>query len=266
MIAAGLDSKVGRHNRRRAIVHFALIYFMLLWSQSTAFMAYMNSLYLELIVIAFGFAAMFVRNSRHATYWFMFSACYLIIIMFDRLVVGGTGLGPWASLSTFVVVGYWAVAFDPARFADRLVKVVFFLACVSVALYGLQQVAPGLVSVLLPFSYDTGWLIGSWSNIYNQSMYTLNFVEGMLFYTYRPFDSARNVGIFSEPANYQIVLNITFWLVMYMRDRLDVSDRRVKIYVAVLVIAILTTGSTSGYLVLSVQLLIYVFWGRVFQV
>lgn len=250
-----------RLHRRHVVCHYALIYLCLLFSQSTAFMAYLNSLYVGIAVVAIGLIAMLVKDTKHATYWFMFVGAYLVVIVFDRFVVGGTGLSPWATLSSFAMVGYWAVAFDPERFVDRFVKTVVFIACVSVAMFSIQQVSPITISALLPISYDTGWSTGIWSNTYDQVIRTSTPVKGMLLYTYRPFEPTRNVGIFSEPANYQIVLNMALWFVLFMRDRLGVDDRCVRFYAAALVVTILTSGSTSGYLVLSIQVLLFIFWG-----
>ena len=224
-------------------------------------MAYLNSLYIGIVVVVIGLVAMFVKNTRNATYWLLLVMAYLTVIAFDRLVVGGTGLSPWATLSSFAVVGYWAVAFDPEQFVNRFVRMVVFLACVSVVMFTLQQISPTAVSVLLPTSYDTGWVTGAWSNAYDQVIRTLNPVKGMLLYTYRPFEPARNVGIFSEPANYQIVLNIALWFVLFMRDKIDAGDHRIRLYAVALVVTILTSGSTSGYLVLSVQALLFILWG-----
>ena len=72
----------------------------------------------------------------------------------------------------------------------------------------------------------------------------------------------RNNSIFTEPGIYQMFLNSALFILIFMRDSLRVfSRKKINIYLIVFVIALITTGSTTGYLGL-VMVMITVLLGR----
>lgn len=69
----------------------------------------------------------------------------------------------------------------------------------------------------------------------------------------------RNAGIFSEPGAHQIFLNFALLFLLGSSNRLGLSKNKYKISVLLLVISILTTQSTTGYMCLALVLITNLF-------
>lgn len=67
----------------------------------------------------------------------------------------------------------------------------------------------------------------------------------------------RNNGIFSEPGRYQIVLNTAIYFLLMFPKLFSENMAKVYKYLVVLIITLLTTGSTNGYMGLGIVLLMF---------
>ena len=69
----------------------------------------------------------------------------------------------------------------------------------------------------------------------------------------------KNLGIYSEPGGYQIVLNSAIYVLLYMRSFLSIDEVKIRHILSVLIVAIITCQSTTGYLGLGVLLIGHLF-------
>lgn len=138
-------------------------------------------------------------------------------------------------LSRFILV-YVAIQFDTEHFICRFIKIVFFMACLSLIEFIFVQIvgdanALGLFSHLYQIRNGISWLGSSY---------------GLFFFCYNFMDSTRNAYMFGEPGEYQILLIVALYFMTFCHIDFD-NKERIRYYV-VFLITLLTTQSTTGYL------------------
>lgn len=126
---------------------------------------------------------------------------------------------------------------DKKHFMNRIVSCVLLFAIISLGFYLIQIFDANILKrylVRVP-----GWEL---SDFY-----------GTLFYTYRGvYAGFRNNGIFTEPGLYQMVLNAALMIELYFAEYLEMTKKHYIMSILVLIITILTTGSTTGYMSLGI--------------
>ena len=129
------------------------------------------------------------------------------------------------------------------KFMTRFIKVVVVFAVINRYTYR-QIVGLDLMSKLAPAyrDYSTQY---SWVNGYRieRPLY----VHGILLYTTSDWEPMRNVGIFTEPGIYQMILNTALCVLLFFADKVHIKEKTKKRYTVILVLTVLTTQSTTGY-------------------
>ena len=127
------------------------------------------------------------------------------------------------------ILAYLVIRTVGERFADIFVKVIVFLAAISLVGYlsDVLQLFDGLVHKL-PVIPDRGY-------------------DG-IFYVFRDnFHPQRNSSIFFEPGAYQAFLNAALFIIFFTNS--DVGRKRQWIYIVVLIAALVTAFSTTGFII-----------------
>ncbi|WP_343246836.1 hypothetical protein [Diplocloster hominis] len=129
----------------------------------------------------------------------------------------------------FTLVTYY---FDKEHFITRYIKLVLFLAVVSLVFYvwGLADSAGLIHSGLLK---EVEGLRITYTKYYCN-----------IFYALRPVELQRNVGMFCEPGLYQIILNSGIYLLIFYPNRIDMKHKTITMLI--LLITSLTTLSATG--------------------
>ncbi len=147
-----------------------------------------------------------------------------------------------------IMLTYVTYQYDKKYFCNRFIKVVIFMAIVSLGFYAIAQV-------------DYKYLInsGMFHKVeINRLTYT-NFYCNYL-YVLRDREVSRNVGIFCEPGLYQILLNSAVYLLVFYPNESAIKYRKTAI--AILIIALITTQSGTGFIGLTIIILGIVFSKR----
>lgn len=132
-----------------------------------------------------------------------------------------------------LLVSYWI---DKQKFVSRFVKVTLFFAIVSLGFYTIQVFAPQLLqSILQVQPAVTGW---ESSPFYGKWLYTYRGIYALY----------RNNGIFTEPGLYQMILNSALAIVLFFPQLCEYSKKKYIFVISILVITIVTTSSTTGYM------------------
>lgn len=135
------------------------------------------------------------------------------------------------------------------KFVERYVRIVALFAGVSLLFYAIQLIYPNFLMKILPRT--DGWGQGTpWATAF----------YGKVCYVYRGTladAQYRNNGIFSEPGRYQIVLNTAIYFLLMFPKLFSENMATVYKYLVVLIITLLTTGSTNGYMGLGIVLLMF---------
>lgn len=221
--------------RKSTIVQYFLIYILICFQGSLAF-RYYNTLF---IAIAF-FAATYVGIKKHKQipgHFFLFLIVLTISLIMEILLTnGGVYLSSIVSiLARFCIVlaAYWYIE---DTFVERFVKMIVFLAVISFIGFCIVSIEPNILKKLM---IEHKEIMNTYWSSYSVSLY-----GGILFAF--SSDTARNIGIFHEPGLYQIVLNSALYLMLFKRDKLNITNKQYNVFLVVLVITLLSTMSTTG--------------------
>lgn len=135
-------------------------------------------------------------------------------------------------------------------FKRTYIRIMFVLASISIVAFAISQVYPNIV-----YNFKKTDAIESLC-YYNAYVYVF---PGVVGYS-RDIVFNRNLGIFWEPGAYQSFLNLAL-LFLLDGDEKIFSNRTSKVYLAVFAFTVLTTFSTTGYLVLA--LIVVAYWNKI---
>lgn len=170
-------------------------------------------------------------NNRFVVYAAGF-ACFLLLIHF--YTGGSLELGSVIGTTLKLITAYLVIKTLGDRFVDTYVKVVVFLAVISLFGYLSDRLSllDGLISVLPKVQVAPGTGYG-----YEGIFYLFRFREHL----------DRNNSIFFEPGAYQIFLNAALFMLFFATT--GFSRTRQWLYVLILFVTLVTTFSTTGYLI-----------------
>lgn len=127
-----------------------------------------------------------------------------------------------------------------------LMRVIYFSAIIGISGYVIYLIYPQIMD------YGVTIMGESESYFYQKSLYIYTLlIDGM---------STRNSGMFSEPGLFAGTLNIGLIVLLSLKD--SISPKAYKKYLIVFIIAIVSTYSTQGYLILGL-VLPYMFYQRI---
>lgn len=221
-----------------------LIYFLLLLNQTHVSEIYLKKFIIPITIITFAF--LFVKSRILAKWSAICCSALLIFTILLRIFVGGVGIEAYFNLCVSIVVSAYAIAYNKDEFLNNYLKIVVFMAAISIFLWFFCMMFPDIYEKIA-ISYETQMTY----RIYNSST---TYIErnykayGLFFYSLREFDN-RNTGIFTEPGVYQMVLNSALFVLLILDKYLkNISKGRKRVYFSVLLIALLSTQSTTGYI------------------
>jgi hypothetical protein len=161
---------------------------------------------------------------------------------------------------TFIITYYFLffttyVAIKALKFNLFLMfeKIVYYLAVISLGLWGIQVLAGGdfLFNIFSRFSF-----------LREISFVSGNGISGII-YSIQPYETvvingatiARNCGFAWEPGSYASYLNLALFVNLFLSGNDKSKKRRFWVFI----LAILTTQSTTGYMLLAVIMTFYLF-------
>lgn len=160
---------------------------------------------------------------------------------------GGVGLDAWLRWAVPILLVYYSFSVDKEQFLNRWVKLVVVMSAISLAFWLACQINVDLIRSILPTHYTMGRSVAYWTSS-TSAVYQPEYGDGLLFYSVRFLEPDRNNGVFSEPGLYQMVLNITLFILLFMRDELNITNKLHIKYTIILLVTLITCKSTSGYL------------------
>lgn len=180
-------------------------------------------------------------------------------VVFVRLFIGGIGLETYADYAIPIMATTIAISINQDYFIERYISIAVFLSGISLIGVTLSVVAPVMLRNL-PFSFVTGWGDSVWTTATD---YSTSFFKGYGVFLFSWIDRAgkgiRNVGIFTEPGIFQMVINSAFFCLLFMREYYEISEKKVQKYLVILAVTMLTCQSTSGLLGMAAIFLLAIF-------
>ena len=229
--------------QREAACHYLLIYLMVAFADSFLYDRILTNIVIPVVALI---ALLVMANRKYQlVYPISILALGFLAMLFVR--VSTNALGPTELLGWVAMVGITliAVMFDVSSFLIRFIKLAAFLTGFSLVVYLISQVFPGVWGHLSPFSFFLSFGDTTWLDSVNRIIVNYR-ADGLLLYVDRGFDHTRNVGIFREPAVYQILLNSAIFVLLFMKPKEIDKKTRARL-LALFVAGVLSTKSATGY-------------------
>ncbi len=152
-------------------------------------------------------------------------------------ILSGAGLTEGLNLSgyleiVFVVLGTLLLYRIDGDAMTKYIKLVYVFTWISLVCYLLVTVGEGNILVSIFSKYKSG----------------MGDVAGRFFYVYNLQKPDRNTSIFTEPGIFQGILVMCLYVILFLRERISLSEKQVHRYIIVFLIALITTKSAAGYL------------------
>lgn len=242
--------------RKSAIIQYLFLYLMLIFNQSNLYRY--NLMPYRIIILGILLITVVLCSRRIQFPTAPFLLLLLFAVIWERIYSGGTGMETFADYSIPILATVVALQIDRDLFLTRMIKLIVFIATASLIGTVVAFILPDLLK-LTPNQFVTGWGSSIWTSATD---YTTIYYKGYGLFLFSWIDRAgglsRNIGIFTEPGIYQMVLNSAVFILLYLQNYTYIEDDKRKFYLGILIITIATCMSTSGYLGLGVILLGYV--------
>lgn len=223
---------------KTAFIQYLYIYVMMS-SAGMALPSYIgNDRFIILVLLMGVFYVFFKPSSRelqnsYLTFVGAFLMSMLLVVASSTLSIGTT-----LNITSILLIVYASFKIDAQHYIQRLIKLIYYISFVSIIIFAITKTLGGGVSaVLYPFLYPSF----SQDEIYSYGGFVYRFVF---------LHSERNCGPFGEPGQYQCVLSVALYFVLF-RSYLFAEKERFR-YLLVFFVALLTTLSTSGYIAMAI--------------
>ena len=216
-----------------------LIYLLLTLNGAMIFVLHRNWI-LYFVVLLYGALCVLFNSSGkyNKKEPLLYVAFLLCAVFFVRVVSGGIGIDSWLLYAGQILIVYLCCFFDRDEFLNRFVILTVIMAAVSILCYMIQIFDRPLLLSLLKAENFTTLSDGR----------TFSY-KGILLYTLPThIESMRNTSFYSEPGRVQAMLHGALFCCLFMQPYLKLSSKKLVTCVVILVITVLTTQSTTGYI------------------
>ena len=238
-----MRNKAFLFENKAAFIQYIYIYVMMS-SAGMALPSFIGNDRLIILVLMMGIFYVFFKPSvsrlqkSYLTFIGVFFISMLLVVVSSTLSIGTT-----LSITSILLIVYASFKIDSKHYIQRLVKIIYYIALVSIIIFSITRTFGfGISFILYPFLYPSF----SDGDIYSY---------GGFIYRFVPLHSERNCGPFGEPGQYQCVLSVALYFVLF-RSYLFPDKKRFK-YLIVFFVALLTTLSTSGYIAIAIIIICF---------
>ncbi|WP_418747607.1 hypothetical protein [Frisingicoccus sp.] len=238
---------------KTGLIQYILIYLILQYAGGRVFAAIGSDRgYLITIVLCGIFGVLWrnyiLANNSHTVF---VVALGLLCLMTIVLSFGGLSVGTTLSLLSRFILVYLAIVINEDKFVYRIVRLIYYMAIISLIEYIFISFVGADTAVELVFSrlYEIpsghGWLMSS----YGLFIFAFNFV-----------DPTRNSYMYGEAGEYQAVLVMAAYLLLTNSWRFE--QKELRKYLIVFFITLITVQSTTGYFALILLVVLVLFEKR----
>lgn len=223
-------------------LQYLLVYLCFLNTVSKFYSMYadamiIGSLVLSVLLIVAG------KVKLYRSYLSYVMIVFMAIFLQHTIIQGNIGFNSVLNLLSKFLLSYCTVYVCGKQFIKRFVNTTVFLSVTSLVCYAIS---------FTPMEF----LLRTVFSVNNASNWMGNVSYGKLIYHYMP-GYERNVGIYSEPGVFQLFLCLAlFWVLFGNRDYCSVGKERV-IHLGILILTIITTASTAGYITMLLLFILY---------
>lgn len=244
--------------RNNKWIHYALLYLALIWNQSVAQQQAPSALDYVITLFLLAFFRFVLKEIEKRTLLFL-SFLFIATFILSFTTHGGIGVSHWFKWAPMILAALASVYYDKKKFVERYLNIVCFIAGISIICFAWQMVDRGSLEKFLLIQGELAQNHKAYSYFQGFTFTSIEHYKfsGMFLYVVNGMNLDRNVGLYTEPGVYQIVLNTALFFLLYEKNSLDpIKKRR---YILVLVIALVTAQSTTGYIAMVAIVLTYLF-------
>lgn len=231
-----MKAKIGKLSYiRDSLAQYGLI--ILLYIAHNTWFYSTNDMLFRIINLVVSLLVYIFYKRTHENNLIAISAFFLICAFIMELVFTGSGGLKTAFYNVlFVIEPIWigivAYKYNKDKFCNRFIKIVTVLSAISLLFFTMCIVnAQALINAGILKKI-----------VMNRLTYTDYYCN--LFYAFRSREVYRNVGMFSEPGLYQIVLTSAIYLLIFYPEKTNVKHR--NWILTILIITLITTESGTG--------------------
>jgi len=207
--------------------------------------------------------AVFIKNvSFNHRFWLMIGGFTLYIIA-STIKFGELHPRFYMNIIIFITIAYIAIAAFQYRFLLIYENILYYLCIIGIVLWVGINASPAVIDVLRIFEFSTQEFKPG--NIdYNLIVYTVNDYDFIPQYIldFGGFQLYRNSGFAWEPGAFSVYICIAIFFHL-LRNKLKITNNR---HLWVFIIALATTFSTTGYSMLILLIVFYIYNQQVHKI
>lgn len=240
---------MGRFNKW---LEYLCIYLILMIPQSLISVWYTKETRILFMILSFFVLFINVKKIKINKKKYFSDILKLLIVIFIFLILvlhtnGSFGINDLKGmiLNQFIFI-YIVFQVYKKEFVVDYIKIICFLAVVSLVCFTIQVIDKGFImrSILPDLSMRSSYI-------------NLGEVRGGFLYVFNNgIHKSRNCGVYPEPGMYQFFLNLGLYFLVFVCKEFNKKTR--IIYRIILVVTILTTQSTTGYISMVIILFLYI--------
>ena len=232
--------------RRTVILQYLLIYLAV--HMTGTFFYNTNSMMVKGLAIGISVMVFVFRRAKVDPEMLLVVSGITAGMILSRVLNGNVGVGSITDYIAPILLLYSASKVDKKNFCSRFVKFSTLFALMSVFFWLLAMVAfPVFREIMSLISIKYRYSVGM--EVYESFFYALMPDN----WTNNP----RNDGIFSEPAQFSILLNAALWILLFAKEKVFLTQKKIRISLSILLVALATCQSTTGYICFAFMLLIF---------
>ena len=198
---------------------------------SVLFITYQDPILLLSLLIAFVFCLKHWKSIKNDINFIIVVLLALSLLTEVFYTKGSLSIPSVLNILAKFLISVTAVYYNKKDFCDRYVRLVVFLSLCSLIIYCIQLFDYNLISSLLPRIERSG------TNYY-----------GLIFGSVVDWHKTRNIGLSGEPGRHQIYLITAMYFLLYKGKMIHAEEKKKTRYFIVLLITMLTAGSTTGFI------------------
>ena len=222
--------------RYSAIKQYILLYILLIFQGTILFREY-NDIILIAVICIF-FLGVIKFRKYYSDLDRIGLALSVLLVLVSLFTLGSLGISSILANFSRIAIVSLAYMIDREKFPERFVRIIVFFSVISLVLFAIQCVNPGVLSSFMKqtaYEVDVSYGKVSW-NLYSTPFFQFNNT------------TLRNIGICNEPGLYQILLVSALYVIMFKSNALyGLTEHQTKRYMIILLITLATTLSLTGY-------------------
>jgi len=224
---------------QNAFVNILLVYLLLFVSGSSRYNLASDKLVVIILFVSVFMWYLYTDRKISSSFLLYLTTFIGLLFMLSLYTGGSLSVASAIKTSMNLLLAYLILRTVGKSFTEIYIRLVVFLAAISLFGYMVDmfQLFEGLVTGL-PRVGDMGY-------------------EGFLYTFRHSFHPFRNNSIYFEPGAYQAFLNAAIFLIVFAKN--GIRSRSKWIYIAILVAALATTRSTTGYLIFMVLFFLFLY-------